>query len=224
MYAHATPFAAASIGLFANKMPLKQQSFLRLEMRGDEGYEQFSRHIAKVFKQNYGAKITVAYPLLMGFVDCNNEPISAIGIRYAIMESPLFLERYLDEPAEIILQNITGKKISRRDIAEAGNLASSGNGDILRLLYALACHLEGVGMEYILFTGTSLLRRYLNSLGLYPHILAEAKAERAGENAANWGTYYDTRPKVMAGNVNEFRTGLEAYFANLDANGKLVLQ
>ena len=204
--------------------PKKVRTALVFAGRGDVGYRVFARHIAGIFQQNYGAKIAVNYPLLMGFVDDSNEPIAALGIRYAIVESPLFLERYLDNPAEIILQNITGKQISRCTIAEAGNLASSGNGDILRLLYALACHLETVGMEYILFTGTSLLRRYLNSLGLYPHILAEAKAERAGENAANWGTYYDTRPKVMAGNVNEFRKGLEAYFANLDSNGKLVLQ
>jgi len=163
-------------------------------------------HIVAVYRAAYGADVEVTYPLLMGFMDAGRKPLAALGIRCTDEESPLFLERYLDHPAERYVQ------APRYAIAEAGNLASAGKSDILMLLYGLACHLEQEGMEYILFTGTSLLKRYLNTLTLYPQVLAEADPARLGKNAARWGTYYATRPKVMAGSVPAFRAGLESYF------------
>ena len=190
----------------------KPQPSLTLAWRGDDGYESLVRHIASVYRKTYGADIEVAYPLLMGFVDALKRPQAALGIRCAVDESPLFLEQYLDQPAEICLEVLTGQPLSRLTIAEAGNMASTGKGDILMLLYGLACYLEQEGMSHILFTGTALLKRYLNSLGLYPHVLAEANPARLWANAERWGTYYATRPKVMAGSVPAFRAGLENYF------------
>jgi hypothetical protein len=190
----------------------KSQPSLTLAYPGSDEYEALSRHITTVYDKTYGANIYVTYPLLLGFVDARKNPLAALGIRCAVEESPLFLEHYLDQPAESCLHAITGEHISRHTIAEAGNLASSGNGDILMLLYGLACHLDQEGMSVILFTGTSLLKRYLHSLGLYPHVLAEPDSTRLGANAARWGSYYDTRPKVMAGSVQGFRKGLESYF------------
>lgn len=190
----------------------KPQPSLTLAWRGDDGYESLARHIASVYRKTYCADIDVTYPLLMGFVDAHENPLAALGIRCAVDESPLFLEQYLDNPAEICLQAITGQRVSRLTIAEAGNMASTGKSDILMLLYGLACHLEQEGMSYILFTGTALLKRYLHSLGLYPHVLADANPARLKTGAGCWGTYYATRPKVMAGSVPAFRAGLENYF------------
>ena len=190
----------------------KPQPLLTLAWRGCDGYEALALHIATVYRKTYGADIDVAYPLLMGFIDAYARPLSALGIRCASDESPMFLEQYLDHPAEICLQAITGQPVSRLTIAEAGNMASTGKGDILMLLYGLACHLEQEGVSHILFTGTALLKRYLHSLGLYPHVLAEANPARLRAGAERWGTYYATRPKVMAGSVPAFRAGLENYF------------
>ena len=193
----------------------KPQPSLMLALPDSAEYASLSRHIVNVYKKTYNADIQVAYPLLMGFVDAQRNPLAALGIRCAIDESPLFLERYLDQPAEFCLQTITGQPISRYTIAEAGNLASSGKSDILMLLYGLACHLDQEGISHILFTGTSLLKRYLHSLGLYPHVLGEADPARLGADAKGWGTYYATRPKVMAGSIPAFRAGLEHYFRSL---------
>jgi len=192
----------------------KPQPSLALAWRNSDEYEFLAHHIADVYQKIYGADIAVTYPLLMGFVDAEAKPLAALGIRYAVDESPLFLECYLDQPAEVCLQAITGQYVSRQTIAEAGNMASSGKGDILMLLYGLACHLDCEGMSHILFTGTALLKRYLHSLGLYPHVLAEADPARLGTDASRWGSYYATHPKVMAGSVPAFRAGLECYFRN----------
>ena len=196
----------------------KQQPSLMLAYPDSKEYLLLSKHIASVFYKTYGADIEVNYPLLMGFVDTMQNPLAALGIRCSSPVSPLFLECYLDQPAELCLQAVTGEYVRRDAIAEAGNLASGGKNDIIMLLYGLACHLEQEGIAYILFTGTSLLKRYLHSLGLFPHVLAEADPARVGKNVALWGTYYATRPKVMAGSVPAFRAGLECYFHNSTRN------
>jgi hypothetical protein len=200
---------------FAYGNYVKPQSSLILAHRGEHEFNFLSQHITNIFRKTYNADIVVTYACLLGFMNAQDKPLAALGIRYAAEESPLFLERYLDKPVDVCLQAITGERIARHTIAEAGNLASSGKADILMLLYGLACHLDHEGISTILFTGTALLKRYLHSLGLYPHVLAEADPARLGEDAARWGTYYATRPKVMAGNVLAFRKGLEAYFCSL---------
>jgi hypothetical protein len=181
---------------------------------GSAEYKSLSRHITTIFQKTYGASIYVTYPLLMGFMDSDKLPIAALGVRRADDNIQLFLEGYLDQSAETYIMEITGQSIPRHAIAEAGNLASAGKNNLLMLLYGLAFYLDNMGISYIIFTGTLFLERYLHSLNLYPHILADAKPERLDGDAAVWGTYYDTHPKVMVGNVKIFRTGLEAYFAN----------
>ena len=187
---------------------------LVLASSGSAEYESLALHITSVFQKSYGARIEVNYPLLMGFVDAEENPLVALGIRRTMNDSKLFVEHYLDQPAESCLQAITQQPVMRHTIAEVGNLASSGKGNIFHLLYSLSCYLEQEGISHLLFTGTSLLKRYINSLGLYPHILAEADPVRLGQDATVWGSYYDTRPKVMAGSVSAFRAGLEVHCRN----------
>lgn len=186
----------------------------KLAEYGSAGYEIMAQHIEEIFKKHYDAEITVSYPRLIGLVDDADNVKAALGVRRAFHHKPLFLENYLELPAEKHLSTLTGQDVQRHAIAEAGNLASTGKNGIIRLLYALACHLDQEGVEYIIFTGTSLLRRYLHGLGMYPLVLAEANPEKLGDNAACWGSYYDTRPKVMAGSVRTFRTGLECHLYN----------
>lgn len=181
---------------------------------GSESYETLADHISTVYQTKFGAEIEVTYQLLMGLMaDHGEPPLSALGIRSA-GGGPLFLERYLDQPVEQQLAALFGETLERSEIAEAGNLASSGNNSILLLLYFLSIHLEVCGTRVIIFTGTSLLRRYLGSLGLYPARLAPADPARLGAGEAdNWGSYYATKPEVMAGSVEKFRSGLERYFS-----------
>ncbi|MBI1276137.1 hypothetical protein GC177_09230 [bacterium] len=179
---------------------------------GSDGYTAMAEYIRAVYRKTYQADIDVTYPWLMGLMQDGTRLLSALGIRYASEHGRLFLEQYLPSSAEEHIREATGELPLRQGIAEAGNLASAGKGDVMMLLYGLACHLEQEGMSFILFTGTALLRRYLNSLGLFPYVLAPADPARLGPDAARWGTYYDTKPYVMAGSVLTFRKGLEDYF------------
>ena len=201
--------------IFASIPLTKQQSSLLLALDGSDEYDVLADYISSVFYKAYGAEITVSYPILMGFADVESDYLAGLGIRFAIDQSPLFVERYLDQPAEISLRTITGENVDRHRLAEAGNLSASGKGTIALLLYGLACYLDQEGMSHILFTGTSPLKRYLNGIGLHPHVLTPADPARLGHEAATWGSYYQTKPKVMAGSVSAFRTGIEQHFRNV---------
>lgn len=191
------------------------QPLMKLALCGEGDYTAIAAHIKAVFHRTYGADVEVTYPLLMGLMDEENNPQAALGIRCGADEQPLFLEQYLDAPVEHCVVDVMGRPVMRDKIAEAGNLASAGRSDLLSLLYGLACYLDHKEVEIILFTGTSFLKQYLNRLDLYPHELAHADPAKLGEDAVNWGSYYTTNPKVMAGSVAKFRQGLEAYFNKL---------
>ncbi|NCC23009.1 MAG: hypothetical protein EOM26_11210 [Alphaproteobacteria bacterium] len=160
------------------------------------GRAEVERFIEDVYAQSYGAKITVSYPTLMSVHDETGAILAAVGFRYAARES-LFLEHYTGAPVEELLQ-------SRRErIVEIGNLASAGGGASIFLFAALASYLHNNGIEYATATGTGFLHRYFRQLGLAPKKLCEAELAAVARDGQDWGTYYDTKPRVLAGSVDK---------------------
>ena len=199
---------------FATSSKTSVPPSLATALPGTATYRTLSQHIVSVFQEAYSAAVEVRYPSLIGVLDETARPSAALGVRRAAEGGSLFLERYLDQPAEVCLEKITGQRVSRSALAEVGNLASVGVNDISRLFYTLACRFEDEGIAYVLCTGTSLLRRGFNRMGLYSYVLADADPARLNGEASRWGTYYATGPKVLAGNVSDFRQKLELYNAS----------
>lgn len=170
-------------------------------------YQQLSRLIESVFKRAYEAEVLVTYPQLLGVYANDGNPQSALGMRGA-HEQKLFLEYYLDKPAQQVIFDKTRLRFTRSKIAEAGNLASMRITALRDLMFALSIQLKQEGFEYILFTGTESLRRYLQLLGMEPVVYAKADPARLPEGSINWGKYYDTNPMVMGGAVDTFYYGL----------------
>lgn len=183
----------------------------RLAMPGMADYSELSDFIRRIFRKTYDAEVVVAYPQLIGVYAENDTPRAALGMRGAD-EEKLFLERYLAQPAEKAIRDHTGLTIARQHIAEAGNLASTSMTALRNLMLALSVTLKQEGFEYILFTGTESLKRYLELLGLKPVVFAKADPSVLGKDAARWGKYYDTRPQVMGGTVDDFYHGLLAAY------------
>lgn len=177
-----------------------------LALPGEPEYEEYSRFIAAVFRKAYDASVMVSYPTLVAI--CGQSGVqAALGLRSAADEA-LFLERYLETPAEHAIAGRTGLVLPRSAIAEAGNLASVRLAALRDLMFVLSCLLRQQGHRYILFTGTDSLKRYLEALGLKPVVYADADPARLGGEAASWGRYYDTCPRVMGGGADEFYYGL----------------
>lgn len=156
--------------------------------------EAVENFIIDIYAQTYGAKIGVYYPTLMSVQDSKGEILAALGFRNA-SDEPLFLEQYLTHPIDEILDT------PRSSITEIGNLASAGGGASLFLFAALSAYLHDKKQSHAVVTGTRYIESRLRTLGLKPTRLAKADPSLLLRNGEDWGSYYETAPYVMAGQV-----------------------
>ena len=156
--------------------------------------------IEKTYAQAYGAKVRMHYPYLMSARDASGEILAAIGFRFA-RDEKLFLEQYLDRSIEDEISAHLHTPVRRSVIAELGSLASTGHGATFFLFMVLANYLHANGMEYAAITGTRALQRFFGRLGLDPRLLAAADKTRLPDQGASWGSYYETSPKVLFGDI-----------------------
>ena len=151
--------------------------------------------IIDTYAKAYGATIGVHYPTLMSVRDEDGKILAALGFRYAEHE-PLFLEQYLKCPVETVLG------VERAGVSEIGNLASAGGGASLFLFAALAAYLNSKGQTHAVITGTSYIEKRLRTFGLKPKRLAHADPSLLLRKDEDWGSYYDTDPHVLAGEIH----------------------
>jgi hypothetical protein len=157
--------------------------------------EQF---ISNVFYQAYGAKIKRFKPCLMSLRDRDNKLVAACGFRSAALE-PLFLENYLDRPIETVLSERAGFPVRRNDIVEVGNLSVAGPGMARYLIAAIVTQLHATSKQWAVFTVVPVLRNAFIKMGLNPVILCNAdKSRLTPEEQAEWGSYYEQKPQIMA--------------------------
>lgn len=155
--------------------------------------------IRRVFRRHHGAFVRSFAPNLL-LLEERQHVIAAAGWRGAGEES-LFLERYFDEPIEVLMERLTGLRLSRERLVEVAHLAADKPGASVRVILSLARHLGQSGYEWVVFTATSPLVGIFTRLGLPLLALAKADPARLGEQARDWGRYYDTRPVVVAGRI-----------------------
>jgi hypothetical protein len=176
-----------------------QPSVICISSRFDEERVRVERFISSVFAEQYDAQIKVEYPVIMSVRDDNDVIRAAAGFRPAA-GGELFLERYLEAPIEKAIAS-AGQPISRRRIVEVGNLASRGQGEALFLFAALAAHLDQQGFAVVAATGTKALARQFRMTGIHTQTLVPARTSALGDDVAQWGTYYETQPRVMFGPI-----------------------
>ena len=155
--------------------------------------------IRDVFLRHHEAFVRAFAPNLL-LLEQGRRVIAAAGWRGAD-EEPLFLERYLDEPVERVMERLTGQPFARNHLVEVGHLASQKPGGSLQVILALARHLSRSGYEWVVFTATRELVGIFTKLGLPLLALAKADPERLGDAARDWGRYYETQPVVVAGRI-----------------------
>jgi hypothetical protein len=161
--------------------------------------EQFIR---QRFELQHGARIQHFMPCLFGLESQAGQLLGAVGVRSG-NSGPLFLERYLDTPIQHAIGACLGQtEPGRGELVEVGNLAADSPGAARLLIVALTDLLVALGFRWVTFTGTPTLLNSFQRLGLAPIALGEADPARMGEDLADWGTYYDSRPRVMAGDIH----------------------
>jgi hypothetical protein len=171
-------------------------SAIEIHQKKSEKYSNLADFIENVFYRHYQAKIKISAPKIMAVIDQNGLAVSALAIRSAF-EEKLFLEQYLDRNIEEILSEKFHRKVSRKEIAEIGSLASRKKHAARFLYVALASYLKARGYKYVVATGTKYLYDYFEKAQLKPQIIAKALQSKLLDQSVNWGSYYDSNPQVM---------------------------
>jgi hypothetical protein len=95
-----------------------------------------------------------------------------------------------------------GRWHARRYIVEVGHLAAARAGEGRRLILRLGPHLAAEGFEWVVSTLTQELRNLFVRMGVAPLALGVADPAVLGDQAAQWGSYFDHRPLVLAGRLD----------------------
>ncbi len=161
------------------------------------GREQVEGFVAAVYQQRFGAVLRQFAPVLVSLHDEQGERVAAAGYRAACL-GPLFLERYLAAPVQALLPATP----AREGIVEVGHLAASRAGEGRRLIRLLGPHLCLQGFDWVVSTLTQELRNLFVRMGVAPLALGVADPALLGEQAAQWGSYYDHKPLVLAGRLD----------------------
>lgn len=153
--------------------------------------------VKQAFAQRHGACIESFMPTLLALEGRGGRVCGVVGFRNARAQ-PLFLERYFSQPVEAALRERTGLAIDRERIVEVGNLASLSCRAAFHLVAILPRVLIDRGNQWIVFTATSAVRGILEKFRAPMIELATASRDRV-DSPHEWGRYYDSDPRVMAG-------------------------
>ncbi|MDP5149092.1 thermostable hemolysin [Rheinheimera baltica] len=164
------------------------------------------RFIADGFATHYQAHVTQFMPHLLG-VALADIWQAALGIRFA--SATLFTEQYLSAPAEQILQqhNIA---CLRSGIAEIGHLYAQNRQALMQLFVLMVQALYQLNIQQLLFAATADLKRLLTRHGIALTEVADATADCLGDKAAEWGSYYQSKPKVCVLSVAQAAGRIQA--------------
>lgn len=189
-------------GLFFPAAPAAVSFRFEVHNANDPQRADVERFIHGVYKARHGANVRQFAPVLVSLHDDTGAIVAAAGYRFAELE-PLFLERYLQAPVESLLTTGAASRPERARIVEVGHLAAVKAGAGRRLILLMGPYLAAQGAQWVVSTLTEELRHLFLRLGITPLALALADPGVLGAEAANWGSYYDHRPVVVAGQIDQ---------------------
>ncbi|MEH6617484.1 MAG: thermostable hemolysin [Porticoccus sp.] len=163
---------------------------------------EMEHYIAKQFQAVYGASVKDFLPFFLG-LRCNNKLSAVTGICPA-STNVLFIEQYLDNPIEDEINHFSAQHVQRSAIAEIGNLAATQRGSSQLLFILLAATLHQANIEWLAFTATPQVQKTIGKLGFQLQPIKEASPLCLNQSSLQgWGNYYDTKPMVVAGRIDE---------------------
>ncbi|CAI3797698.1 thermostable hemolysin [Rheinheimera sp. MM224] len=169
------------------------KALLQLVKSSDIQRASIEQFIASGFAKAYQADVHSFMPNLLG-VSRAGDWQAVLGLRCAA-HTGLFIEHYLPAPVEQLLATY-GIQAERSQLIEIGHLYAINRQSLLQLFVLMAYALDQLNYRYLLCAATTQVRGILSRHGIELTELGEAKAEALGKDAASWGSYYDTNPKV----------------------------
>lgn len=173
----------------------------RLTQPDDAERPHIEHFISEKFSQYHGASISHFLPSLLS-IQCGDDYTAALGMNPAKL-GRLFVEQYFDRPAEQAIAEICQEPVSRNGIIEIGNLVSRMNGGTALLYLILLAVIHKTGYRWVMFTATPVVQRSIERMGFTIAPICTADPARLDGGAGDWGSYYDSKPQVMVGFVEE---------------------
>jgi hypothetical protein len=167
--------------------------------RGDScGRTDAQRFIQRIYAAHYDAMVRSWAPVL---VTLEEDGVIQAAAGYRVAAARLFLERYLQQPVEAAIAQRAGQCVARASIVEVGHFSSARPGAGRRLMALLGRHLAAQGHAWAVSTTTEELRLIFRRLRMRTVELGRADPAMLGDAAADWGSYYEHAPLVMAGEI-----------------------
>jgi len=176
-----------------------QELSLALVSESSADRRTVEQSVMRKFERAYGAHLTHFLPDLLK-LGAAGELGAVAGIRVARQEG-LFLEQYLDRPVEQAVARAFMTPVDRDSIVEIGNLAANVPGYAYTLFAALATILARAGFRWVVCTATPQVASMFSRMGLSSRAICRADPSLLETDAAEWGDYYASGPRVMAGDV-----------------------
>ncbi|CAG9298147.1 thermostable hemolysin [Celerinatantimonas diazotrophica] len=158
------------------------------------------KYVYRRYKRAFNAQLDEFMPVFLTLFE-GEKIVSVCGIR-AANTSPLFLEQYLDQSAETLVSNALGTEVKRSELIEFGQLASFSMGFSREHFHLMAQKLINQGFRYCIFTATQPLMALMKRMGLSLNIVHNADDSRV-TNVSRWGSYYQHRPQIVVGCLQE---------------------
>lgn len=159
---------------------------------------ELEAYVRAAFLRKHRAHVATFMPVLLALRDRAERLCGVAGYRPAA-EGTLYLEQYLDVPVEQALARATGRPVRRTAVVEVGHLAAANCRSARSLAAQMPALLLGAGYEWIVFTGTRVVRDLLAGFDAPLHDLGAADRARLASVADDWGGYYAHDPRVLAG-------------------------
>jgi len=207
----------AAVTECANNAPQTPVLGLALETIGSTGRKRLEMQIADRFAVQYDARIHHFLPYLLT-LQIGGRSSAVAGLRPSA-HGELFLERYLDAAVEQVISRTFRHPVDREQVVEIGNLASSEAGAGYVLFAVLAPLLSDAGFRWVICTATPQVESMLRRMKFTPTRICSADPARLGDDAGDWGRYYEVRPHVIAGDVRH-----AAELVRRDTNVAAILQ
>ncbi len=172
---------------------------LSLDTANSGSREVLEACIAERFDDCYNARLSQFLPELLS-LSMEGDLSAVVGIRPA-SRNGLFLEKYLDSPVEQAISRAYRTPVDRDEIVEIGNLAAAVPGASYALFAVLARVLYQAGFRWVVCTATLQVEAMLDRMQFPSRVVCAADPARLGEGADDWGTYYESCPRVITGDV-----------------------
>lgn len=168
---------------------------------GDLARPELEKFIKKGFAKAYGADIHHFMPTLLAIKGQHYQ--AALGLRSG--RESLFVQQYLDDN---VMDCLAAKGIATQpeQIAEIGNLFALSRRYAMPLFMASTLGLFLNHYSHLLFCGTNHLIALLQREGVKLTYLADADPSRLAPSNDDWGSYYETEPKIMVLDLKDAMT------------------